>query len=193
MDFENLMEFYPSSENINTHKNLYTILGNFPLRKELQVKKLMPTILLPTMILAHTFNFFSNYLLIWQVKRHTSLFLICIFRFLWNVNTFLKSWLVIYVFGTLLIQGFYIIQILTIKLRFVTQHYKWQPTPIFLPRETHGQDSLVGYSPSDRKESDTTERLTHNTRKANDKLETSSPRCSLLSIRFQWCMSPIFH
>ena len=64
MDFENLMEFYPSSENINTHKNLYTILGNFPLRRELQVKKLMPTMLLPTMIFAHTFNFFSNYLLI---------------------------------------------------------------------------------------------------------------------------------
>ena len=24
---------------------------------------------------------------------------------------------------------------------------KWQPTPVFLPGESHGQSSLVGYSP----------------------------------------------
>ena len=36
---------------------------------------------------------------------------------------------------------------------------KWQPTPVFLPGESHGQRSLVGYSPWGRKESDTTERL----------------------------------
>ena len=36
---------------------------------------------------------------------------------------------------------------------------KWQPTPVFLPGESHGQRSLVGYSPRGRKESDTTERL----------------------------------
>ena len=24
---------------------------------------------------------------------------------------------------------------------------KWQPTPVFLPGESHGQRSLVGYSP----------------------------------------------
>jgi len=24
---------------------------------------------------------------------------------------------------------------------------EWQPTPAFLPRESHGQRSLVGYSP----------------------------------------------
>ena len=33
---------------------------------------------------------------------------------------------------------------------------KWQPTPIFLPGKFHGQRSLVGYSPWDHKESDTT-------------------------------------
>ena len=27
----------------------------------------------------------------------------------------------------------------------------WQPTPVFLPRESHGQRSLVGYSPWGRK------------------------------------------
>ena len=30
---------------------------------------------------------------------------------------------------------------------------KWQPTPVFLPGESHGQRSLVGYSPWGRKES----------------------------------------
>ena len=38
---------------------------------------------------------------------------------------------------------------------------KWQPTPIFLPGESHGQRSLVGYSPWGHKESDTTERTAH--------------------------------
>ena len=33
----------------------------------------------------------------------------------------------------------------------------WQPTPVFLPGEFHRQRSLVGYSPWDRKELDTTE------------------------------------
>ena len=36
------------------------------------------------------------------------------------------------------------------------------PTPVFLPGESHGQRSLVGYSPWGCKESDTTERLNHN-------------------------------
>ena len=34
---------------------------------------------------------------------------------------------------------------------------KWQPTPVFLPRESHGESSLVGYSPWGRKGLDTTE------------------------------------
>ena len=34
-----------------------------------------------------------------------------------------------------------------------------QSTPVFLPGKSHGQRSLVGYSPWGRKESDTTERL----------------------------------
>ena len=37
----------------------------------------------------------------------------------------------------------------------------WQPTPVFLPGESHGQRGLAGYSPWGRKESDTTERLNH--------------------------------
>ena len=34
---------------------------------------------------------------------------------------------------------------------------KWQPTAVFLPGESHGQRSLVGYNPWGCKESDMTE------------------------------------
>ena len=36
----------------------------------------------------------------------------------------------------------------------------WQPTLVFLPGESHGQKSLMGYSPWGCKESDMAERLT---------------------------------
>ena len=36
---------------------------------------------------------------------------------------------------------------------------KWQPTPVVLPGELHGQRSLTGYSPWDHKELDMTEWL----------------------------------
>ena len=36
---------------------------------------------------------------------------------------------------------------------------EWLPTPLFLFGESHGQRSLVGYSPRGQKESDTTEWL----------------------------------
>ena len=35
----------------------------------------------------------------------------------------------------------------------------WQPTPVLLPEESHGQRSLAGYSPWGCKESDMTDRL----------------------------------
>ena len=34
---------------------------------------------------------------------------------------------------------------------------KWQPTPVFLPGESHGQRFLAGYSPWGHEESDITE------------------------------------
>ena len=40
---------------------------------------------------------------------------------------------------------------------------KWQPIPVFLPGESHGQRSLVGYSPWGCKEWGTTERLSMHT------------------------------
>jgi len=37
---------------------------------------------------------------------------------------------------------------------------KWQPTPVFLPGESHGQRSLAAYSPWGHKDLDNTEQLT---------------------------------
>ena len=36
----------------------------------------------------------------------------------------------------------------------------WQPSPVFLPGEAHGERSLVGYSPWDCKDLDVTEQVT---------------------------------
>ena len=41
----------------------------------------------------------------------------------------------------------------------VKRRKKWQPTPVFFLGESHGQRSLVGYSPWDHKELDTTEQV----------------------------------
>ena len=44
---------------------------------------------------------------------------------------------------------------------FTFMHWrrKWQPTPLFMPGESHGKRSLVGYSSQSRKELDKTEQL----------------------------------
>ena len=47
-------------------------------------------------------------------------------------------------------------------VRKIPWRRKWQPTPGFLPGKSHGQRSLVGYSPRGPKESDTTEQLHNN-------------------------------
>ena len=38
----------------------------------------------------------------------------------------------------------------------ISWNRKWEPTPVFLPEKSHGQRSLVGYSPWGCKELDTT-------------------------------------
>ena len=45
----------------------------------------------------------------------------------------------------------------------ITWRRKWQPTPVFLPEESHRQRTLSGCSPWGRKDSDTTERLSPHT------------------------------
>ena len=44
---------------------------------------------------------------------------------------------------------------------WVGKRRAWQPTPVFLPGESHGQRSRAGYSPWGRKELDTTEATQH--------------------------------
>ena len=68
---------------------------------------------------------------------------------------------------------------------------KWQLIPIFLPGESHGQRSLVGYSPWGRKESNTTEWLSTQT----TTMTWGNLKCILLSKRCQsektvYCMIP---
>ena len=48
-------------------------------------------------------------------------------------------------------------------VRKIPWRRKWQPTPVFLTGKSHGQRSLVGYSPCSYKESDTTEQLSQHT------------------------------
>ena len=45
-------------------------------------------------------------------------------------------------------------------VRKIPRRRKWQPAPVFLPGESHGQRSLVGYSPWSSIESEKTEQLT---------------------------------
>ena len=48
-------------------------------------------------------------------------------------------------------------------VRKIPWNRRWQPTPVSLPGESHGQRSLAGYSPWDRKELDRTELLNTHT------------------------------
>ena len=58
-----------------------------------------------------------------------------------------------------------------------------QPTPpVFLPGESHGQRSLVGYSPWGHKELDTTEQLSTFEKNGT----TALLRCNLHSIEFTY-------
>ena len=48
---------------------------------------------------------------------------------------------------------------LLLSLIYVFRRRQWHPTPVLLPGKSHGRSSLVGCSPWDRWQSDTTERL----------------------------------
>ena len=47
------------------------------------------------------------------------------------------------------------------RLGRFTWRRKWQPIPVFLPGKSHGQRSLIDYSPWGHKELNMTERITH--------------------------------
>ena len=61
---------------------------------------------------------------------------------------------ILYNFGDNFLSIFILINNLCVHWR-----RKWQPTPVFLPGESHGQRILVGYNPWGHKELDTTEWL----------------------------------
>ena len=46
-----------------------------------------------------------------------------------------------------------------LQIEIVPWRRAWQPTPLFLPGESHGRRSLVGYSPQAHTESDMTGKL----------------------------------
>ena len=50
-------------------------------------------------------------------------------------------------------------KVMSLLFNMLSRLVIWQSTPVLLPGKSHGQRSLVGYSPWGRKESDTTERL----------------------------------
>ena len=49
--------------------------------------------------------------------------------------------------------------VMSLLFNMLSRRRQWQPTPVLLPGKSHGQRSLVGYSPWGREELDTTERL----------------------------------
>ena len=62
-----------------------------------------------------------------------------------------------------------------------------QPTPVFLPGESHGRRSLVGYSLQARTESDTTEQLHfhfHGTSGLTDQISKASFSFPLSTLYF---------
>ena len=65
---------------------------------------------------------------------------------------------------------------------------KWQLTPVFLPGESHGQGSLVGYRPQGHKQSDTTEETEH----ARTPLVCSLSRLTFMHWRRKWQPTPVF-
>ena len=65
--------------------------------------------------------------------------------------------------------------------RMMCWRRKWQPTPVFLPGKSHGQRSLVGYSPWGCKELDTTERLYSLSRRITSIIVTLKKKKKLLS------------
>ena len=54
-------------------------------------------------------------------------------------------------------------------LYYIYNNTKWQPTPVFLPGESHGQRNLEGYSPWGRKSQTTTWQLNQQTTTDNTK------------------------
>ena len=70
---------------------------------------------------------------------------------------------------------------------------KWQPTPVFLPGESHGQRSLVGYSHGGHKDLDVTEHTYHLTRLIWRMEKAMATHSSTLAWRIPWTEGPGGH
>ena len=64
--------------------------------------------------------------------------------------------------------------------RFSVWRREWQPTPVFLPREFHGQRSLASYCPKRHKELDSTEATEHKLT-----LDDNVSKCHLLICKME--------
>ena len=60
-------------------------------------------------------------------------------------------------------------------VRKILWRRKWQPTPVFLPRKSHGQRALMVYRPRGRKESDRIQRWNHHHHKTPQSSPSLSP------------------
>ena len=54
-------------------------------------------------------------------------------------------------------EGIYLPLGIIVRINEIIWKRKWQPTPVFLPGESHGQRSLAGYRPHGHKELNMTE------------------------------------
>ena len=68
---------------------------------------------------------------------------------------------------------------------------KWQPTPIFLPGESHEQRRLAGYSPQGCKELDMTEQLSTHTHTERHNLKIDPGGWNHCSISFSLCTTEV--
>ena len=59
----------------------------------------------------------------------------------------------------------------------------WQPTPVYLPGESHGQRNLVGYSPQGHKESEMTE-VAKQTAKSNSSFQHGTKILCMLKCKW---------
>ena len=66
---------------------------------------------------------------------------------------------------------------------------KWQSIPVLLPGKSHGQRSLVGYSPWGRKELDMTEKVHFTSLGLEGKLTFSSPMATAEFSKFAVMLS----
>ena len=71
--------------------------------------------------------------------------------------------------------------------QFTYQRRQWQPTPVSLPGKSHGQRTLVGYSPWSHEELDMTERLHFHFHALEKEMTTHS---SILAWKVPWVEKP---